>query len=296
MGPGSRFVTATSSENSSSCDPAPASDVLVAEVADVRDGPAERRQLRGGARRRRPPERRLEPSVACRAGLPERLVGSRDAAFAARDEDEEEVGEPVQVHARRAALSSCSPRRRERLALRAAADRPRDVERGGRTGVPPGSTKLRSSGSSALRRSQSSSSRSTSGCSTRSRPSTSAGTERSAPRSKSSFWTRSRTRADRAGHVAPASTTPERRVELVDGAVRLDARVELRDARPVAERRLPRVAAARVDPRQANRLVLRARHARKRTRRPRLGRDGESSLTPRRRQRDARASAGGHGR
>ena len=44
-------------------------------------------------------------------------------------------------------------------------------------------------------------------------------------------------------------------VELVDVAERGDARIELRDARAVAEARLPRVAAARVDLRQADGLV-----------------------------------------
>ena len=52
------------------------------------------------------------------------------------------------------------------------------------------------------------------------------------------------------------------RVELVDGAVRGDALVELRHARAVAERRLARVAAARVDLRQPDRLVAVARHGR----------------------------------
>ena len=47
----------------------------------------------------------------------------------------------------------------------------------------------------------------------------------------------------------------ERRVELVDGAEGPDPAVELRDARAVAERGLPRVAAARVDLREPNRLV-----------------------------------------
>ncbi len=52
---------------------------------------------------------------------------------------------------------------------------------------------------------------------------------------------------------------PELRVELVDGAVRGDARIELRHARAVAEARLPLVAAARVDLRQADGLVATAR-------------------------------------
>jgi len=49
-------------------------------------------------------------------------------------------------------------------------------------------------------------------------------------------------------------------VELVDGAVGAYERVELRDARAVAETRLAAVAAARVDPGQANRLVALFHH------------------------------------
>src|SRR5262249_31659310 len=45
------------------------------------------------------------------------------------------------------------------------------------------------------------------------------------------------------------------RVELVDVAHRGDPRIELRDARAVAEARLPLVSAARVDPCQADGLV-----------------------------------------
>ena len=48
---------------------------------------------------------------------------------------------------------------------------------------------------------------------------------------------------------------PELRVRLVDGAEGLHARMRLRDAAEVAERRLPRVAGPRVDPRQPHRLV-----------------------------------------
>ena len=58
-------------------------------------------------------------------------------------------------------------------------------------------------------------------------------------------------------HLSPA----EDGVELVDRAVGLDERVELRHAREIAERRLARVACARVDPRQADRLVRTPRHS-----------------------------------
>ena len=54
----------------------------------------------------------------------------------------------------------------------------------------------------------------------------------------------------------------DRGVHLVDRAEGGDARVELRDAGAVAERGLPRVAAARVDLRQPDGLVSLARHAR----------------------------------
>ena len=60
--------------------------------------------------------------------------------------------------------------------------------------------------------------------------------------------------------VEPGGAPAEHGVELVDVAERGDARVELRDARPVAEARLPRVAAARVDGRQADRFIGVARH------------------------------------
>jgi hypothetical protein len=53
----------------------------------------------------------------------------------------------------------------------------------------------------------------------------------------------------------------EQRVQLVDDPVRADARVELRRARAVAEARLARVAATRVDLRQADGLVPVACHA-----------------------------------
>ena len=82
------------------------------------------------------------------------------------------------------------------------------------------------------------------------------GTERSAPTSKSSFWIRVERLAQRVRQLA-GEHDPERRVELVDGAERADPAVELRDARAVAERGLARVAAARVDPRQPDRLVAR---------------------------------------
>src|SRR5205085_5825213 len=53
---------------------------------------------------------------------------------------------------------------------------------------------------------------------------------------------------------------PQQRVQLVDLAVRTHEPVELRHARPVAERRLAAVAASRVDPRQPDRLIPLPRH------------------------------------
>ena len=48
---------------------------------------------------------------------------------------------------------------------------------------------------------------------------------------------------------------PDERVQLVDDAVSAHERVELGNARQIAERRLPGIAAARVDLRQPDRLV-----------------------------------------
>ena len=107
------------------CDPAPARDVLVAEVADVRDRPAERR--RSETERRREDRQRVAPGF--QSGSSRSAIGVCRAR-----QDEEEVREPVQIrHHERPDLHRL--RRRDRLALGAAADRPRDVERGGRRGA-----------------------------------------------------------------------------------------------------------------------------------------------------------------
>src|SRR5438132_483696 len=73
--------------------------------------------------------------------------------------------------------------------------------------VPPGRTKLFSSGSASLNRSQSRSSASTCSCVTRSLPSTSTGTDRSAPTSKRSFCTRWSVSRNASG-TSPARTSP----------------------------------------------------------------------------------------
>ena len=62
--------------------------------------------------------------------------------------------------------------------------------------------------------------------------------------------------------VCAREDDPDVRVQLVDDPVRADARVELRRARAVAEARLTRVAAPRVDLRQPDGLVAVARHVR----------------------------------
>ena len=68
--------------------------------------------------------------------------------------------------------------------------------------------------------------------------------------------------ADPVGRI-PGEHDAERGVQLVDRAVCGEPEIELRDARPVPERRLPRVAPTGVDLREADRLVSRARHAAK---------------------------------
>ncbi len=95
----------------------------------MRDGPAERREPEA---QRHPETSRADPGgpvglAACRAGLPERLVAVRERVRRAR-QDEEEVGEPVQVDGDERA-EPVVLRRQDRLTLGAAADRPGDVER-----------------------------------------------------------------------------------------------------------------------------------------------------------------------
>ena len=187
---------------------------------------------------------------------PERLLAAVGGIGRA-SEDEQEVGEAVQVHGRQRIHLRC-PRRDERLAFGSPAHGPRHVQPRCRL-APPGSTKLFSSGRPALKPSQSSSSRSIWSWVTRSLPSCSTGTERSAPRSNSSFWTRRSTSPIAGGHP-PASTTPIGEFSSSDGSVGRNPRVELRDPRSVAEGGLPRVASARVDLREPDGLVASARH------------------------------------
>ena len=215
---------------------------------------------------RRSAARKTSPAdpVTRRARLPERLVRAGERVGGAR-EDEQQVGEAVQVDRdERVDVVLRRPRRapRARRADRRSGRRAAPAE----TAVPPGSTKLFSSGNDSLNASHSSSSRSTMACSTRSLPSTENGTHRSAPTSNNSFWIR-RSGSSQLRRAVAREDDAEQRVELVGRAVRGDPRIELRDARAVAERGLPRVAAARVDARQANRLVGGAGHGRQPTRR-----------------------------
>ena len=223
-----------------------------------------------GAARRTGAERpdRADPLGA---GPPERLVATVRRA----GEDEEQVGEPVQVD------------RHERVDLRPRARRPAPRARpGGRRRArragerrPRCRRAARSSSARAgasLCASQRRSSSSTCACVTRSRSSLSAnGTERSAPRSKSSFWIRSSGSRSSSVEVRQREHETDLRVELVDHPVGGDARIELRGPRAVAEARLAPVAAARVDLGQADRLVALARAhpcASSRSRRPRIER------------------------
>ena len=119
--------------------------------------------------------------------------------------------------------------------------------------VPPGSTKLVSGSSPALNRSQSASS-----------ASPSPARRAAGPRPRRARTGRPRGRRVRSGRVRarPADSVPGRRerepdqrVELVDGAERGDTRIQLRRAGAVAETGLAGVTRARVDARQAHRLV-----------------------------------------
>lgn len=86
--------------------------------------------------------------------------------------------------------------------------------------------------------------------------------------------------AECGAHVVGAAggeNKPDSRIQLVHGSVGCDPRVELRDAGAVAERRLARVAPARVDLGQPYRFVAVARHVRRLGRmNVRVARTGES--------------------
>ena len=110
--------------------------------------------------------------------------GSSPAAFATPREDEEEVGEPVPgTRARPGSHRSPAGREAPRARPGGTPSARRGAQRRRRT---PGRTKLFSSGRSALNPSQSSSSAATCSGVTRRRSGVPDGTERSAPRSKSS--------------------------------------------------------------------------------------------------------------
>ena len=189
-------------------DPAAARDVLLAEVADVRDGPPnEVSPSRSAARKTsatraagRPGDRPeiagraepgliqrfREPALPRRSRLPERLVGAGERVGRAR-EDEQEVGEPVQIDGdERIDVVLAAPRR--------ASPARRGGRRCGRRGAlpqpacRPGARSSSARAASSLNASHSCLEPSTSPCSTRSLPSTANGTHRSAPTSNSSFW------------------------------------------------------------------------------------------------------------
>ena len=180
--------------------------------------------------------------------------GSSPGGFAARASTNSRSREAVQVDERER-VDRPLARGGEHLALGAAARGPRDVQaRGAPRCRPAGRSCAAPEAARSPRRSRPRAARPAPAV-MRSLPSSSAnGTQRSAPRSKSSFWIRS-SRPSRASTCAQptselsSSTAPNAQHE----------RVELRDARPVPERGLAAVPAARVDPRQPHRLVALAR-------------------------------------
>ena len=119
---------------------------------------------------------------------------------------------------------------------------------------PPGRTKDFSGSSVALTSSHASSSHVTcSGATRRRLRSPPSGTLRSAPRSKRSFCTRRSHSRVALGEALGRQREADERVELVDVAVGLDARVGLGHPAHVAQVRLAAVAQARVDARQVDR-------------------------------------------
>ena len=203
-GPGSRLVTATSSENCRSSTHALRPTYSSLKYPMCATGPPNdvSPRRRATAKTSRGPPRPVSPASlpASRAARP--APRARSPPVPGRTGDR--TGDSGTR--RRAARGRAPPRRATRPARRAG--RACDATwRRAAASVPPGSTKLRNSGSSALNRSQSCSRRSTIDCSTRRRPSTPAGTERSAPRSKSSFCTRAMTPRSSSGSC-PARTIP----------------------------------------------------------------------------------------
>ena len=235
-------------------EPASADDVLLPEVPDVGNRPAERGQAE--------PERDTErlPGRACyrdRPRLPQRLVAA-GRRIGGASKDEEQVREPVQVHEHERvdvmlpAPRAASPARRggRSCGRRAGARRPR---------VPPGRTKLRSSGSCSLKWSHSASSR----------------VDHALLDAQALLHLQGDAQvgadveqlvldpvegARSSSGQSPASTRPS--MELSSSVVPngADARIELRHPRAVAERCLALVAATRVDARQADGLVAGACH------------------------------------
>ena len=122
--------------------------------------------------------------------------------------------------------------------------------------VPPGRTKLLSSGKLGVEPVAVLLEPSTCACSTRSRPSTLAGHGEVGTEVEELVLDALERPVGARPGTSPARTTPSAALSsstVPNASIRGSS---FDDARPVAERRLPRVAAARVDPRQAHRLVL----------------------------------------
>ena len=236
---------------------------LVVDVDVVRASTAARSRARRWSRRARPAarawrrrapsrqaswpvERAIGPrsspsrnSTGARlAGLPEDLLAAR--VRGAR-EDEQQVGEPVQVDEdERVQLDLFAGR--ERVALGAAADGAGDVETRRRLGAARAARSSSARAASALKRVAVVLERVDlrPGSRAAGRRPRRTGRERSAPTSKSSFCTRSST-ARASASRSPASASPIARVQLVDGRRRRAIRQSsFGRARAVAEARLAR--------------------------------------------------------
>ena len=182
------------------------------------------------------------------ARAPERLVAAGVCVRGAR-EDEEQVGDAVEVDTRERVDV-----RLERGELRTAGDRACDVQARRRIRAARQDEALQLGQrrvvlvAELLRASRSSAA----SCAAARRGRRTAPRGRRRRRRAGSARERGSRAAARAGRPRDDADV---RVELVDDAVGADTRVELRRARAVAEARLARVAAARVDLREPDRLV-----------------------------------------
>ena len=194
--------------------PAAAAEMAMFVPAAASGLPARRRSAAAAASRARAPAssprspRRTSRGTLARAPrLPQRLVAAGGRVRRAR-EDEEQVGEPVQVDERRAGSARPPASPSERLALGAAADRARDVQAAPRPRCRRAARSSAAPAASALNASQSCSSRSIISCSTRSRSVDAPGhREVGADVEELVLDPRRAARAARSG-TSPASTTP----------------------------------------------------------------------------------------